>query len=120
MKQSFPIFGFSYINTALHFMTIIDVIKVIDTQFKIQQKVIEIFEQEACEILVLDAILDYWKLNYPNSVVLERYINETEIEQWQIVNRLFIDFATDESDKELEPDVHYLLNYYYQRFYTVR
>lgn len=98
-------------------MNINDIVLIINTQSKIQQTVIEIYEQEVCEVIVYDAILDYWKLNHANSDVLKKYFNENEDEHWQSINRLFVDFINNNTDENLEPEILYLLNYYFQKFY---
>ena len=99
-----------------------EVKKIIEQQFAIQQIIAgneeyEVYEMEACEIISYMAIFDYWKSHYPCSLLLlQNQIHKEE--EWEYINLLFIDYVAQEDLSYIEPEILYLVDYFYQTFYS--
>ena len=98
-------------------MDLIGVIDEINRQAYLQSKAVEIYEEEACEVLAFDCILNYYRINYPDSVLLHEYGKQTDEEDWMIMSRIFTDYISDKVRLNIEDDILFLLEVFYQRFY---
>lgn len=68
-------------------------------------------------MLAYDCILDYCSINYPDSVLLHEYGKQTDEEDWMIMSRIFTDYVSDKIRLNIENDIRFLLEEFYQRFY---
>ena len=96
--------------------------ELIDKQAAIHKKAQEIYEIEACEILVYDAILDYcianqFSIGYytPADLIYDQAGNKDE--KWMIITELYADILSEENKFLVEPSVIELLNYYHDKFW---
>lgn len=99
-------------------MSYIEAIKEIERQAKICAKEKENYQKEICEIISFDIIHDYWLNRFPNSVSLHKYITNEMDENWEIINRIFIDWVNEIIDLNIEMDVYLLIEFYYLKFYA--
>lgn len=101
-------------------MELKSVIKVIHRQATLQRKAAEIYEQEACEVLAFDSILDFYKTNYPDSVILKEYSKEADDEGWKIISKIFTDYVSGQTTLCIEDNILFLLEEFFQQFYLSR
>lgn len=98
-------------------MTIQDVLNEINRQSILQATAAEVYEEEACEVLVFDCILEYYRATHPDSAVLKQYRKGNVDEEWMLISELFTHYVSDQLPSSIEKDIVFLLEEFYQRFY---
>lgn len=100
-------------------MTVKQIKQIIRKQAAINKVATEYYENEACEIIVYDAINDYC-IEHQFRVwhFIEIDNNEYKDEPWRRIARLYADILAEEGNFITDHTVVEILNYYHDKFWV--
>jgi hypothetical protein len=103
-------------------MTISSIKLLIDKQAAIFKEAEEYYEEEICEIIVFDVILDYCienKFTIGHYTIADLIYDQENYqdEKWMIITKLYADMLSEENKLAVDSMVIELLNYYQDKFW---